>query len=121
MWKKIKGGSDESAKIMHTQKFFRMLLSQYSDDTSNYYYSLCEKDVVHDDYNWHCITCQKCERWNYWHCGTCDECEFMNKIFTFYFSNVHTLVARQKCSRKRRILEAFDFETPFILTSPYSS
>lgn len=81
-WKKIKGGSDESAKIMHTQKFFRMLLSQYSDDTSDYYYSLCAKDVVHDDYNWHCITCKKCERWNYWHCGTCDECEFMNKIFT---------------------------------------
>lgn len=73
-WNKIKGSSNETKKMAHTQKYFTMLLSP---GTTDYYYSFCLKDVLHDDYNWHCMACQKCERWNSWHCGTCNKCEYI--------------------------------------------
>lgn len=73
-WKKI--AADQ--KLAHTQKFFRMLLSNGSDDESLYFFSFCQDDVFNNDNSWHCIKCQSCQDWKEWHCGKCDKCKHIS-------------------------------------------
>jgi hypothetical protein len=78
-WTKKWDRIEINKKLDHTQKFFRMLLS---DDTDMYYYySFCRDDIF--DYNcyWHCIKCKKCLGWKEWHCGECDKCMYSNIIW----------------------------------------
>jgi hypothetical protein len=75
---------DKDEKLGHIQKFFRMLLS---DDTTTFYYSFCENDLVEENCQWHCIKCQKCLDWREWHCGECDKC----KYFIYLSSHIYEL------------------------------
>jgi hypothetical protein len=71
---KKSNANDKDEKLAHIQKFFRMVLS---DDSTLYYYSFCQEDVLDDNCHWHCIKCKKCLGWREWHCGECDKCMFI--------------------------------------------
>lgn len=77
--------TDADEKLKHTQKFFRMMLSDDLDEASLYSYSFCQKDVFNNDNAWHCITCQRCQEWREWHCGQCDKCKIFSLIWSFDF------------------------------------
>ena len=80
-WKQI----EEKDRLAHTQKFFRMLLS---DEASPRYYSFCNKDIAEQDCDWHCTICKGCRDWREWHCDGCNKCKnysSINKIFIGIF------------------------------------
>lgn len=98
-WNKMKEKASPEQVLAHTQKYFRMLLSDGSSQ-SQYSYSFCANDVLQENCVWHCVICQKCEGWRYWHCGQCNKCEFINMIFARIFG--HSL-------EKLNALEAISF------------
>lgn len=67
-WQRI----EEKDRLAHTQKFFRMLLS---DQASPRYYSFCNEDMAEEDCDWHCTICKGCRDWREWHCDGCNKCK----------------------------------------------
>ncbi|KAG4080326.1 hypothetical protein HA402_010818 [Bradysia odoriphaga] len=74
-WNEIKEAGSTDEVLAHTQKYFRMMLSD-GLSLSQYYYSFCYEDVQQDNCTWHCVICQTCEDWRYWHCRRCNKCTY---------------------------------------------
>ncbi|KAJ6636024.1 hypothetical protein Bhyg_14611 [Pseudolycoriella hygida] len=73
-WKKEGKNIPLDQELAHSQKLFRMILSDELD--SQLFYSFCQGDVFNIDNGWHCVTCQSCQEWREWHCGYCDKCAY---------------------------------------------